>query len=321
MHTWIEEFLRNLTQRVIVDRVQSEPVAVASGVPQGTVLGPLLCLCFINDMPLEVSSQIRLFADDCLLYRTIKSNQDHIAFQHDLTSIEQWVAKWGMHFNAKKCYILTVTKQLNPPPFFYQLNNSVLAEVPSSGYLGVTLQNNMKFDEHIDGVVAKANWMLGFCKCNLKHAPSELKELSYYSLVRSLMEYSSAIWDPHLVKHKNSLEAVQWRAARWVKNDYKRDSSVTAMLEDLEWMTLEERTRFARLVLLYKLVHGIVGAPSEDYLTNSDSRTHNSEYTFKHYSAKTEQLKQSFFQEWFLTRTNSQQIPIVPKLLRVLRLD
>ncbi len=267
VHTWIEEFLHNRTQRVVVDGVQSEPVAVASGVPQGTVLGPLLFLCFINDMPLEVSSQIRLFADDCLLYRTIKSNQDHITFQHDLTSLEQWATKWGMRFNVKKCYILTVTKQPNPPPFFYQLSNSVLAEVPSSSYLGVTLQNNMKFDEHIDGVVAKANQMLGFCKRNLKHAPSELKELSYYSLVRSLMEYSSAIWDPHLVKHKNSLEAVQRRAARWVKNDYKRDSSVTAMLEDLEWMTLEERRRFARLVMLYKLVHGVVGVPSEDYPT------------------------------------------------------
>ena len=124
VHTWIEEFLHNRTQRVIVDGVQSEQVAVESVVLQRRVLSPLVFLCFINDIPSEVSFRICLFTYDCLLYRIIKSNQDYISPQHDLTSLEQWTSKWVMHFNAKKCYILTVTKQPNPAPFFYQLSNS-----------------------------------------------------------------------------------------------------------------------------------------------------------------------------------------------------
>ncbi len=200
-----------------------------------------------------------------------------------------------MSFNAKKCHILTITKEASPNPFFYQLCNTTLSEVSSCTYLGVMLQNDMKFDEHIDSITNRANRTLGFCQRNLKHAPADLKELSYYSLVRSLMEYAAPVWDPYLSKHKKQLEAIQRAAAHYVKSDYSSYSSVTSMLNELEWLSLEERRRVARLVLSYKITNDVVGVPSSDFLTWSDSRTRNSKLTYKHYSAKTEQYRHSYF--------------------------
>ena len=99
---WITNFLNNRKQRVVVDGSFSNFADVESGVPQGTVLSPLLFLLHINDLPSCVNSKVRLFADDCLLYREIKNNQDQIDMQRDLDALTDWGSTWGMKFNAKK---------------------------------------------------------------------------------------------------------------------------------------------------------------------------------------------------------------------------
>ena len=109
--------------RVVLDGESSEEAHVESGVPQGTVLGPILFLCHINDLPLAVSSQVRLFADDCLLYRDINSADDHQTLQRDLTHLESWAKESGMVFNAKKCYLMSFRQTSH---FFYSLSNSIL---------------------------------------------------------------------------------------------------------------------------------------------------------------------------------------------------
>ena len=111
---WIEGFLTNRTQRVLMEGEFSQSIKVLSGVPQGTVLGPLIFLCFINDLPSCVKSQVRLFADDCLLYRPIKSEEDHTILQQDLADLESWANEWGMRFNTQKCYILRISRSKNP---------------------------------------------------------------------------------------------------------------------------------------------------------------------------------------------------------------
>ena len=95
--------------KVVLNGECSKSVTVDSGVPQGTVLGPLLFLCHINDLPDSVKSQVRLFADDCLLYRPIRNSNDHVILQRDLQKLETWATEWGMSFNAKKCYIMSIT--------------------------------------------------------------------------------------------------------------------------------------------------------------------------------------------------------------------
>ena len=101
--SWIRAFLTNRTQRVLVEGCGSQLASVRSGVPQGTVLGPLLFLAFINDLPHHVQSQIRLFADDCLLYRPMCDISDSVALQRDLSSLESWSEAWGLRFDAPKC--------------------------------------------------------------------------------------------------------------------------------------------------------------------------------------------------------------------------
>ena len=108
--TWIREFLTNRTHRVLVEGHGSRLVSVRSGVPQGTVLGSLLFLAFINDLPHHVQSQIRMFADDCLLYRPICDVTDSVALQRDLSSIESWSEAWGLRFNTQKCNIISTGK-------------------------------------------------------------------------------------------------------------------------------------------------------------------------------------------------------------------
>ena len=111
INSWLSDFLTNRKMKVVVDGEESDLVTVDSGVPQDTLLGPLLFLCYINDLPDAVKSTVRLFADDCLLYRSIRNMDDHLALERDLQQLETWAKTWGMHFNAKKCYLMSINQK------------------------------------------------------------------------------------------------------------------------------------------------------------------------------------------------------------------
>ena len=112
INQWVRAFLTNKSQEVMVDSSKSNRAVVASGVPQGTVLGPLLFLLDFNDLPREILSSVRLFADDCLLYRAISSREEEAEIlQRDINSLYAWVQRWGMFFNVKNvmwCVLLGV---------------------------------------------------------------------------------------------------------------------------------------------------------------------------------------------------------------------
>ena len=207
---WISGFLHDRTQAVVVDGSTSSQASVLSGVPQGTVMGPLLFLLFINDLPSVVDphTQVRLFADDCLVYRNIKSIQDQIQFQRDLDALNDWGTSWGMKFNAKKCNIMSISSKETPLTKFYQLEDTVLQQVDSATYLGILIHKSLKFSEHIRNTTNKCSRRLGFLRRNLKRCPKELKKTAYISLVRSCAEYGAAIWDPHLAKDIEALEKI-----------------------------------------------------------------------------------------------------------------
>ena len=260
VHTWLSNFLMNRTMRVVLEGETSEEVKVESGVPQGTVLGPILFLCHINDLPLSVSSQVRLFADDCLLYRTIDSVQDHLALQKDLNNLEIWAKNWGMKFNAKKCYILRVRDKHQF--LFYKLDNSILQIVPSNPYLGLEISNDLKWHKHINNITSKASRTLGFLQRNLRHCPKECRKTAYLSLIRSTLEYGSVVWDSQYKMDIDKLERIQHRAARFICQDFKsmETGCVSGMLKDLKLPSLEERRKHLRLTFMYKVVEGLVPA-------------------------------------------------------------
>ena len=150
---------------------------MVSGVPQGTVLGPLLFLLHINDLPSVVSCKVRLFADD---YRNIKNKEDQIALQKDLNLLENWGNTWGMRFNTAKCNIMCVSRTRDPKLFNYSLTGQVLEEVMDAKYLGVTLSNDLEWSKHIATMANKANSKLSFLRRNLKGCPEKLKQTAYF---------------------------------------------------------------------------------------------------------------------------------------------
>ena len=233
-------------------------VRVKSGVPQGTVLGPLLFLIYINDIGTNISSTLRLFADDCLLYRVINSPQDAELLQQDLNLIIEWCRHWQMRLNINKCVALQCYRSFSPLLTSYLIEDHTLVRVDQHPYLGVMLDKTMSFVTHINNIVSKASKVLNFIKRNLSNCLKSTKEAAYLSLVRPTLEYASAVWDPYQTVYITSIEKVQRRAARWVLNNYSRYSSVTTMLQQLQWSTLEERHKKARLSLLYKAKNNLV---------------------------------------------------------------
>ena len=242
LHDWLTCFLTRRTMQVVVDGSNSDTTTVDSGVPQGTVLGPILFLCHINDLPDAVASQVRLFADDCLLYTEINSFQDHLKLQKDLKNLEVWASTWGMRFNATKCYILSIKSASS---FMYSLNNTILKSVPNNPYLGVLLSNDLQWSDHISKITKKANSTLGFLRRNLRKCPPKCRLNAYLSLIRSTLEYGSVIWDPHLKKDIDALERIQRGAARFITGDYRSRTpgSVNRMMTKLELTSLQTYLR------------------------------------------------------------------------------
>ena len=126
LNNWLQAFLTGKRQHVVVNGASSKWAPVLSGVPQGTVLGPILFLLFINDLPSSVSSSVKLFADDSVLYRHNESSADHDKLQQDLLQLEEWAAMWQMNFALSKCYIMSITLKRQPSSFSYTLCNTSL---------------------------------------------------------------------------------------------------------------------------------------------------------------------------------------------------
>ena len=162
---WISVFLTNRTQTVVIDGKSSSTVPVTSGVLQGTVLGPVLFLVYINDLSDYLThSQLRLFADDSIIYMPIKSQHDCNKLQQDLDAAARWERDWLMAFHPDKCSVLSVTKTKQPIQHIYILHNHILEYVSSAKYLGITVHSNLKWDKHINDLALKGNKALGFLK-------------------------------------------------------------------------------------------------------------------------------------------------------------
>ena len=218
---WTDAFLCYRQQRVVVNGVKSDWAPVVSFVPQGTVLGPLLFSLHINDITSDIESEIRLFADDCVCYREIKNVEDTVKLQKDIERLGSWARKWGMRFQSVKCNMMQLTnKRTSKIQASYKLEGTVLENVESIKYLGVTITKDLKWNTHISNVCNKANRTLGFFRRNLFSCPQDVREAAYKGLVRPILEYGSSVWDPHYEGLIDDLEKVQKRAARFVTRNY-----------------------------------------------------------------------------------------------------
>ena len=292
---WIQDFLSDRTQEVVLDGSTSSRCSVTSGVPQGTVLGPLLFLVYINDMPSCIQSPARLFADDCLVYTKIRSTADCEKLQEDLHKLQEWEGRWLMQFHPEKCEVITISNRKNPIKFGYTIHGHNLQHVDNAKYLGVTINKSLSWNNHIDNITKKANQTLALLRRNINMCSQGSKEQAYKTFVRPTLEYASSVWDPHTARNINAIEMVQRRAARFTTGIYHRTSSVSYILNALKWDSLQLRRARAKTIMLYRIYHRLVDIPPEVYLvpTGSCTRGHTVKFLLPH--ARLQSYQYSFF--------------------------
>ena len=248
VHAWLKGFLVGRQQRVVLNGSFSKWTSVTSGVPQGTILGPLCFLLFINDLPERVTSIIKLFADDCKLYRKIKKKSDCYKLQQDLNQLSAWSNEWLLDFSVEKCSVLRVKSRVDYP---YFIKGERLSEVEQQKDLGITVSNDLKPNKHITSIVKKANQRLAMIKrCFSNRSPEVIISL-YTTLIRPILEYCSPAWSPWLKKDIESLEKTQRRCEKLCNSDIK-------------FPRLADRRRAIDLKETYKILNN-------KYTTKSDS--------------------------------------------------
>ena len=168
-NNWIQNFLQDRTQSVVVQGASSGDVSVDSGVPQGSVLGPCLFLFYINDIAESLSSTVRLFADDTMAYLTVKSEHDAREFQKDLDKLVEWEKTSMMEFHPDKCEVISITRKKNPAIYPYTLHGQLLKHVDTVKYLGIHISHDLRWNRHVDYVTNKANSTLGFIRRNYQY--------------------------------------------------------------------------------------------------------------------------------------------------------
>jgi hypothetical protein len=215
---WITEFLIGGKQRVSVECTFSEWMNVLSGIPQGSVLGPLLFVIYINELPKIVKSTTYLFADDTKIFRSINSPEDTKILQEDLDKLQEWSNTWLLKFHPNKCKRMTIGRQTENTKFTYILDQGStihqLENVDHEKDIGVIIDANVEFDKHINAKINKANSMFSIIRRSFQFLSPQNFIPLYKSLVRSHLDYASSVWNPYKQKHIDALENVQRRATR-----------------------------------------------------------------------------------------------------------
>ena len=250
---WVTSFLTNRQQRVIVGNKHSNWANVKSGIPQGSVLGPILFIIYINDLPNEIKSYSKMFADDTKIFKALYSIQDSTTLQDDLIKLAEWSNIWQLPFNESKCKIIHYGKK--NPNQSYQMNGHLLETVHEEKDLGVTFDSELKFSTHIRNIVSKANSRVGIIKRTFDTLDTENFKLLYKSLVRPILEYCSNIWHPILIRDMSEIEKVQKRATKLVTG--LEDLPYENRLKTLNITTLEYRRNRNDMLQVYRLINGL----------------------------------------------------------------
>ena len=292
----IDSILVYRQQRVILNSAKSDWAPVLSGVPQGTVLGPLLFSLYINDISTDIDPEIRLFADGCICYREIKDTKDILKLQKDVDQLGCWARKLGMRFQTVKCNMMQITrKRIKKIHASYTLVETVLENLESIKYLGVIITNDLRWNTHVSNISTKASRTLGFLRRNLYSCPQEVKT-AYKGLVRPVLEYSGSVRDPSGVCLQNEFEKVQNRAARFVTGNYNFESgSMTGILKHLKWESLKTLRRDSRLILLYKVLKGKASILTDDIIPLVRRCRNDNSMAYQVPIANTDIYKCSFF--------------------------
>jgi hypothetical protein len=251
---WIGAFLADRRQRVVLGGEFSSWVDVLSGVPQGSVLGPLLFVVYINDMPDGLLNISKLFADDSKILAIVEDRFSSERLQGDLDKVCEWARDWRMRLNVGKCKVIHYGKDNGRIKYFMDDGCGNRVGLESSGIerdLGVHFSSDLSWDKHIGMVVAKANRMLGMLRKTFVSRDLRLWGNLYVSLVRPHLEYAVQVWNPTHRKNIEVLEKVQRRATRLPVG--LRTLRYEERLSRMGLTTLEERRVRGDLIQMFKV--------------------------------------------------------------------
>ncbi len=256
---WIENYLRDRSQYVEVNGKASASLPVTSGIPQGSVLGPLLFLIYINDLPEDIDSKIYMYADDTKIYREIKSPLDHKILQSDLDKMKLWSDIWLLNFHPDKCFSLTIGSLETSEHFTYNMikdgNKHNLTQVDDMKDIGVTIDTQLKFEKHINSKIVTANKILGIIRRSYVFLNCEIFLPLYKALVRSHFDYAMPIWSPFRIKYVESIEKVQRRATKMIPE--LKNLTYPERLKKLNLPTLAYRRVRGDMIEVYKIISNI----------------------------------------------------------------
>ena len=298
--TWIRGFLTCRVQRVVVNGSYSSWLPVRSGVPQGSVLGPLLFIIYVNNIYSAIhNSQHGMFADDLALYREIRTLDDCELLQSDLANVASWSQQWQLQLNWNKCEAINITNKRNPLLFSYNIHHHPIRWSPQVRYLGVIFDSHLKWSTQCRKVASKATQVLNLLRRSLFGCSSAVKSLAYTSIVRPHLEYASIVWNPHTSSDINLLEAVQNRAARWICATWNRDTyswskSSSTCLEELKWPSLACRRTYFSIDYLHSILHH-KNLFSNFFKLKPNSSTRSHQLTLQPISSSINAFRYSFF--------------------------
>lgn len=250
---WCRSFLSNRKQRVVIRGSRSAWANVLSGVPQGSVVGPLMFVIYINDMPGAVEGCLKMFADDAKLFRRVNNAKDWEMQQRDLQSLGLWSKKWQMNFNPSKCQVLHVGSRNQE--FGYKIDENRVEAATEVRDLGVLMDAKLKLHQHTQQQVNKANRILGLLRRTFDYLDKKTLTWLLKALVRPHLEYANTVTYPRYVSQMTLIENVQRRATKQLAE--LRDQPYEERLRTLALPSMRYRQRRGDMIEMYKFTHDI----------------------------------------------------------------
>lgn len=299
---WFRSYLSERMQCVTVNSHPSKFLPVLSGVPQGSILGPLLFLIYMNDLTDSIkSSSPLMFADDTKFLRSVHSSTDTIDLQSDLDAVGAWSADWNLLFNSNKCvHVRFLPTSDSVPNQAYFVNDSPITTSDHHKDLGVIMSGDLSWSDHYHFIVSKAIRSLGMIKRTFKCNSVFTKRQLYLSLVRSNLSYCSPIWRPHLIKDMYYIERVQKRATKYILNNYTSDYK--SRLKELHILPLMYFFEMRDIMFLVKSIKDPASHFNiNDYISFSNHNTRSS-YHLKLMHTKLTNTATNSFRNFYFNR-------------------
>ena len=273
--TWFSNFLTGRFFNVKVGNVRSDYASVNSGVPQGTILGPLLFILFINNVSARLSnSQIQLYADDSKLYSRADSIEQCQLFERDISALYHWFTSWQLKINFGKCEILHLG--YNSLGYQYTINDHLIPPKEFCRDLGVCVDNRLSFHRHCLNIARNAHYKAKLFFRTFTCHDHDFCLFLYKTYIRPLVESGTQVWSPHSLQDIDTIESVQRRFTKRLPGLF--NYSYIARLEQLQLKTLEERRIANDLMFLFKMIHGQVDVDFNKYFSfnsnNFNTRGH-----------------------------------------------